>query len=386
MTLEYYWQTFPYTIVLFLLVVLSIVLLNYLTIPRLGDHPLLSELPQISVLIPARNEEANIKACVESLLKQDYPGFEVLVLDDHSTDRTRLILEEISQRESRLTVVNGEPLPDGWLGKHWANHQLARRATGELILFTDADTRHAPDTLRDSVSALVARRADLLTAFPHQEMLTWGEKLTVPILSFSVLCFFPMLVAKTLRLPALSVTIGQFMLFRRQAFEAIGGYARVRGEVVDDVMLGRNTVRHGFTWQPVDGTCHISCRMYRDFASAREGFTKNLFALFDYHTLLYIIGWSWIGVSFLLPPVTLLFPAIGEFMNFPPGLAAVAILEALFIFALAYHRLRFPMFLVLLYPLSMSMFVLLAFRSLIHTFLGYGNWKGRQLPPPALRL
>ena len=101
-------------------------------------------------------------------------------------------------------------------------------ATGELLMFTDADTRHAPDTLRHSVSTLIAHDVDLLTAFPRQEMLTWGERLTVPVLSFSVLCFFPILVAKKLRLAALSVTIGQFMLFRRQAFQRCPDLERFR--------------------------------------------------------------------------------------------------------------------------------------------------------------
>jgi chlorobactene glucosyltransferase len=284
-----------------------------------------------------------------------------------------------------LRVIHGEPLPAGWLGKHWANHQLAQSATGDLLLFTDADTRHSPKTLREAVSALLARRLDLLTAFPREEMLTWGERLTVPILSFSIFCFFPMLLATKLRLPALTVTIGQFMLFRRPVFEAIGGYAAVRGDVVDDVMLGRRTVAMGFTWQLMDGTRHISCRMYSDFSSAWEGFTKNLFALFDYRVLLYSLGWFWIGVSFLLPPLALVSPALGRLWNMPPQMALIAVSQALAIFALAYYRFRFPMYLVLLYPLNMLIFLLLAGRSLLHTVLGYSSWKGRDLPPPTLR-
>ena len=385
MIFGHYWQIYPQTIVLFLLVISIIVLLNYFTIPRLGEFPRAREYPRLSVLIPARDEEENIGPCVESLLSQEYPHFEILVLDDHSTDRTRTILEGMAQGDARLHVIAGEPLPSGWLGKHWANHQLAQRATGDLLLFTDADTRHKPDTLRDAVSALIVRRLDLLTAFPHEEMLTWGERLTVPILGFSIFCFFPLLLATRLRIPAVTVAIGQFMLFRRQAFEAIGGYRSVRGDVVDDVMLGRRTVAMGFDWQLMDGTRHVSCRMYRDFSSAWEGFTKNLFALFDYRVVLYSIGWLWIGVSFLLPPLVLVFPSLGRLWNIPTEMALIAVSQALLIFALAYHRFRFPMYLVVLYPLNMFMFILLAVRSLLHTVLGYSSWKGRELPPPTLR-
>ena len=386
MSLDLYSQIYPYTIIAFLLIQLLIVLLNYFTIPRLGDFPPAAEFPHVSVLIPARNEEANIRACVESLLRQDYPRFEVLVLDDDSSDRTGVILKEIARGKSRLQVVEGTPLPPGWLGKHWADHQLVQKATSDLILFTDADTWHAPTTLRESVSALIAQQADLLTAFPREEMYTWSERLTVPILSFSVFGFFPIVLAEKLGLSRLSVTIGQFMLFRRHAFEAIGGYAAVRTSPVDDVLLGRNIVTHGFCWRLVDGTAHVSCRMYQDFSSAVEGFTKNLFAFFDYRILLYCIGWFWIAVSFLLPLVVLISPTISLFLNFPTSLAMIAICEAGLIFTLSYHRLRTPMYLIPLYPLSLLVFVWLAIRSLIHTLLGYRSWKGRKLPPPVIRL
>jgi chlorobactene glucosyltransferase len=126
--------------------------------------------------------------------------------------------------------------------------------------------------------------------------------------------------------------------------------------------------------------------MYRDFSSAVEGFTKNLFAFFDYHLLLYAVGWFWIAVSFLLPLVVLVSPAIGRLLNYPNDLAILAVLAALLIFALAYHRFRFPWYLILFYPLSLFMFTWLASRSLIHTLLGSRSWKGRRLPPPVIRL
>jgi chlorobactene glucosyltransferase len=352
----------------------------------MGAFPLPAKFPRVSVLIPARNEEANIRACVESLLMQRYPDFEVLVLNDASSDRTALILDEISRHATRLRVLNGQPLPDGWLGKHWASHQLSQEATGELLLFTDADTRHAPDCLHASVSALVAEGADLLTAVPCEEMLTWGERLTVPILSFSVFCFFPIFLAEKLRLPALSVTIGQFMLFRRTAFEAIGGYEAVRSSLVDDLMLGRNIVNRGYRWKLVDGTRHISCRMYRNFAEAVAGFTKNLFAVFDYHIVLYGVGWFWIAVSFLLPPAVTFSNTLAQRLNFPRSLAAIAVLEALLMFGLAYRRSRVPVFLAALYPVNMLMFAWLATRSFIYNLMGYSAWKGRSLPRPVIRL
>jgi chlorobactene glucosyltransferase len=381
-----YLHIYPSTIVIFLAVGLLIVLSNYFYIPRLNDFPDTKEFPRVSVLIPARNEEINIKTCVDSLLAQDYPDFEVLVLDDNSTDQTRPILEAISQRDPRLHILQGEPLPSGWLGKHWACHQLSLKATGELILFTDADTHHATETLRLGVSALIDQKADLLTAFPRQEMLTWGERLTVPILGFSILGFFPILLAEKLNLPAVSVTTGQFMLFRRSALEAIGGYDSIRNHPVDDVSLGRKIISHGFRWKLMDATEYVTCRMYKNFSTALEGFTKNLFAFFDHHVALYCIGWFWIEVSFLVPLIVLVFVALNIPVNFPTPIAVFAVLEALLMIELAYRRFRFPAYLGLLYPISMITFALIASRSLIYSFLGYGSWKGRKLAPPAFKL
>lgn len=380
MILDYYWQIFPYTIVGFLTVSLLIAILNYFSIPRLDDFPPAQNFPPVSVLIPARNEEANIKTCVQSLLAQNYPDFEILVLNDHSTDQTRAILKQMAQREPRLKFYDGETLPSGWLGKHWACHQLSQRASGELILFTDADTRHEPNTLRDSVSALIAQNADLVTAFPHEEMLTWGEKITVPILGFSIFCFFPILLTEKLHLPALSVTIGQFMLFRRSAFDAIGGYEAIRNHSVDDIRLGHNIIAHGFRWKLMNGTHHFACRMYHNFSEALDGFTKNLFAVFNHHILLYCIGWFWIAFSFLVP-ILVVFKSFFMPTWFPVSIALVAVIEAVLMIGVAYHRFRTPVYLVLIYPLSVFVFAWIAFRSLIYSLTGYRTWKGRDIAP-----
>lgn len=385
MILEHYLRIDPYSIVGFLAVCLLIAILNYFSIRRFDEFPTAQSFPLVSILIPARNEEENIRNCVESLLAQDYPDFEVLVLDDNSTDQTRAILEQISQQASRLKIHDGETLPTGWLGKHWACHQLSQKANGELILFTDADTRHEPNTLRDSVSALIAQKADLVTAFPREEMLTWGERLTIPIMGFGLFCFFPILLAETFRLPAFSVTIGQFMLFRRSAYEAIDGYEAIHNHPVDDIKLGRNIIAQGFHWRLMDATRHITCRMYHGFSDALDGFTKNIFAVFNHHILLYCVGWFWIAVSFLFP-IYVLFHTLITPMEFPASIALIAVGEALLMIWLAYRRFRIPAYLVLLYPVSLLIFTWIAFRSLVYSLIGYGTWKGRDIAPPVFKL
>ncbi|GAB4503957.1 MAG: hydroxychlorobactene glucosyltransferase CruC [Anaerolineales bacterium] len=376
----------PQIVVVFLALGLLTALANHFFVRRFDQFEPSRVLPRVSILVPARNEADNIEACLRSLLEQDYPDFEVLVLDDHSTDGTRSILLRLARTFDRLRVLAGQPLPEGWLGKHWACHQLAQAASGELLLFTDADTRHVSRMLRDSVSALLAEDADLVTAFPREDVFTWGEKLIIPVIGFGIFSFLPIFLAQRLRRAALSVTIGQFMLFRRSAFEAVGGYASVRDHIVDDVMLGRRIIQHGLVWRLMDGTQHVSCRMYRGFWDAVDGFTKNIFAFFDYRLSLFVIVWLWMATVFLLPPLVVLSyrfhvpPA-----SYPYTLAALATIESLLLWGIAYLRFRFPPVLVFLYPVSFLLFLLIAFRSLVYTLLGQSSWKGRALAPPVWR-
>jgi chlorobactene glucosyltransferase len=149
------WHPQALLVILFLSTSLVITICNAFFIRRFDQFPRARHFPRLSVLVPARNEIRNIEACVASLLAQDYPDFEVIVLDDQSSDGTLLALRRLARANPRLKVVEGSRLPAGWLGKHWACQQLSQSASGELLLFTDADTRHAPNMLRDSVSALL---------------------------------------------------------------------------------------------------------------------------------------------------------------------------------------------------------------------------------------
>jgi chlorobactene glucosyltransferase len=384
--LNFFVDQYPLIVVIFLALGLMTTVSNYFLVRRFGDYPDLKEFPCVSVLVPARDEACSIEACVRSLLAQDYPNFEVLVLDDHSTDETRALLMWMICSNSRLRVLDGRPLPSGWLGKHWACHQLSQSATGELLLFTDADTYHQPDMLRVSVASLLAERADLVTAFPEEQVKTWGEKLIVPVIGFGIFAFLPVALSRRLRWPSLSVTIGQFMLFRRSAFEGIGGYRSVRQQLVDDVALGRRILACGYQWRLLDGTEHVRCRMYHGFWEAVDGFSKNVFAFFEYRVFVFVLAWLWVVTALLEPPLALASRALGmPLTRFPPDLAAVAVAQSLLIWRIAYKRFRLPGYLALLYPFSLLLFVLIALRSMLWTLTGQATWKGRNLTRPALR-
>jgi chlorobactene glucosyltransferase len=364
----------------FLAVLLLIALSNWFALRRLQSYSHDGSWPRVSILLPARDEARNIAACARSLLSQDYPDFEVLALDDDSADGTGDLLRELAAQDNRLHVLQGRPLPDGWLGKHWACHQLAQSAQGALWLFTDADTVQHPRALRDAVAALQTENADLITALPRQEMRSWGERWIVSILPWSIFCFYPLALAERLRWPPLVMAVGQFMLFRREAYQRIGGHEAVRTHVADDIALAQRLVARGGRWRLLDATERVSCRMYRNFEQAYQGFSKNMFAAFGYNAAAFVAIWFWLGLVFLAPPLLLaLWPLR---MIASPALPLTAIGMALGLWGLCVWRLRLPIRLLVAYPLSVALAVLIAARSLILMLTSKATWKGRLLIAP----
>ncbi|MBD3228237.1 MAG: glycosyltransferase [Candidatus Lokiarchaeota archaeon] len=361
-------------------IILIIALSNIWEYKRLESFSRLNNRPFISVLVPARNEEENIERCITSLINQDYPNYEIIVLNDNSTDRTGQILERLGAENDKLKVINGKELPKGWMGKNWACHQLSEVAKGEYLLFTDADTKHRPETISDSIFAMIHFDADLLNAFPRQITGTFGEKLIVPITHWSFFSFLPLFVAHRIKSTVLTLTIGQFMLFKREAYSDIGGHAAVKGSVLDDVPLGRNIKKFGLKWRLVDGMNRISCRMYTDFKSSFNGFARNLLAAFNYNTILLFWVWFWI-VNVIWDPI--IFLTINLFTNFMLFyeiiLSLMLIIMNLILWAIAYIRFDYPIYLIFLQPIISILMFAIALKSLYQQMRGSLVWKDRKM-------
>ncbi len=372
-------------LIIFQVVILLVILSNLITINRARWRASLDSYPSISVLIPARNEEKTVASCANSLFAQDYPVFEVLILDDHSSDSTPAILSELSATNPRLRVLSGQALPDGWLGKNWACAQLAEQAQGELLLFTDADTTYHPHALRTLAAVLASEKADLLTGFPRQEMESWGERLTVPFFSWALFSFFPLLIAYRFKMPFLSGAVGQMLLFRRQAYQAVGGHCAVRNSITEDLELVRRVKAAGLRWRMTNISDLVTSHMYSGFWQAFQGFTKNFFAAFDFRMLPYLFVFGWLAVMFWLPLIVLALFLLGVAPMAQPSALAACIILSLALWAIPYRQLGFSVLLAGLYPITLFSVEVVAINSLWQSLKGQLHWKGRKLERPRWR-
>ena len=357
---------------------LSLLLLNYLLNLKVFRFPCVSGAPgarpPLSVLVPARNEENRLHPCLETLGRSHYPNFEILVLDDHSSDGTAGLIRQCAQENPRIRLLSGKDLPSGWTGKAWACHQLAAEAKGEYLLFVDADTRFTDMTLADAVSLAESHQADLLSLWPLLEARSWSEHLVIPFVHLFILLYLPHWMDG--RSASLGAANGQFLLFRRDAYTRIGGHAAVAGHLVEDIALARKMRAAGFRVLNRDGTnpghpmALVRCRMYDNFRDLWGGFTKNLYPAFDGRFGAFVL-FQFFQITIFLAPFLLLpfFP--GDMILW----IEVAIILSLRL-AMA-HRFRQSWQGAILHPLGQALVIAIAANSWIQTVRRRLPWRGR---------
>jgi len=338
----------------------------------------------VSILIPARDEEPNIRATLEAVLANRDRNFEVIVLDDHSTDRTASIVKEIAARDSRVRLQDAPDLPVGWCGKQHACHVLAKSARNPLLVFIDADVRLAPDAIgrvrefmrRDSGgSELAAISPDLASGVPRQELGTFSERLLLPLIHFILLGFLPMHVMRRTRWPSMSAGCGQLFIVRRDAYEKSGGHAMLRDSLHDGIKLPRAFRKAGRATDLFDATDLATCRMYHTNAETWRGLGKNATEGLAAPGTIVPMTALLLGGQ-VLPFVLLGFaPLMSGTTFFLTGIAAVLAWLPRWV---AVGRFRQPLGSALLHPLGVVALLAIQWNALVRQLAGKpSEWKGR---------
>jgi cellulose synthase/poly-beta-1,6-N-acetylglucosamine synthase-like glycosyltransferase len=341
--------------------------------------------PFVSVLIPARDEAARIGGCLDGLARQTHRRFEVVVVDDHSSDGTAEVVRGYAGRLPELAVVLGAALPPGWAGKPWACYQAAERARAELLVFLDADVIPRPGLLAALVARAEAGRLDLLTLMPFLRLGSAAERVVLPAFMALLYDLYPLREGSDPRSPV-AFANGQCLLVRRQAYNAIGGHAAVRASILEDTELGQRAKAAGLLIAAAAAPELIEVRMYTGWASLAEGLGKNAVAGYQSGGRRSgLVGARQALVAFL--PVYLLAAGALLALAMPGARLAGALLAhgaALGVVAMlcwgwiAWHRYRVAPWWGALFPLGTAIYFWLAARALLRLRTGRGvTWKGR---------
>lgn len=345
-----------------------------------------ADAPLISICIPARNEENNIRRCVEAALAQDYPKVEVIVLDDRSTDSTLTQLQEIAARDSRLIPISGSDLPEGWAGKPHALYQASAAARGEWLCFVDADTFLKPQALSSCYVKALETQADLFTILTEQILGSFWEKVVMPLVMTALsVGFSPRKVNDPNRRDA--VANGQFILIKRSVYDAIGGHEKVKDQIVEDKAISELVKWNGHRLIMADGMQVIHTRMYTSLPAMWEGWTKNIYLGLRDHTAMLFLGAFGASLGLIAALFMPIWPILGLIWYLKGGtwMAWIVIMEALLVWGcLLYFRafIAQKMNISPLYafttPLGAGIFAVMMLTSAWKVISGQGvTWRGR---------
>jgi chlorobactene glucosyltransferase len=351
-------------------------LLNILEMHNHTFPPELTDGPMVSVLVPVRNEEDHIENCLNSLCDQDYQNYEILVIDDNSTDNTMAVLNRIVRDKRRIRIFSGASLPDDWYGKPFALQQLSGKARGDIFVFTDADTIHSPSSISWAVTNMTRSGADFISGYVGQILSSFGEKITVPLMFFLTGFIIPLGMNKFTKLGLFSSAVGQFIAIRRDVFERVGGFNAVKKKTSEDIYLARHVKSQGYTTMFLDLSDQVQCRMYCGYRKAVEGIGKNIFDFLGKNSLILLAIFFAIFFFLLLPfPLFFLEAVIrgGHTIN----LFIVNLLYSLTWIILFLDR-KITWYYALLWPLMFTNLLYMAGWSWFKTVSGQGFlWKDR---------
>lgn len=363
----------------FLLLRFGITLINYIAKPLLPlkQHPGYSD--KVSILVPARNEAPNLPLLLTSIDKQAYSNYELLVLNDASTDNTAEIISTYAAANPKCRLITGKTLPDGWLGKNWACHQLASQASGKYVLFIDADVQLQPNFICSALHQIKTRNLALLSVFNDQLMHSWGEKLVVPLMHYILLTLLPLRLVYSTKDHRVAAASGQSMFFDGEAYRKYLFHQEHSKEVAEDIHIMRSVKSKGLKGSALLANGLIRCRMYRSYTESIEGFSKNLLAGFNGSILLctLVIFLCTAGfLAFIYPlPFTETLPQMGKYLFF---LSVIIFITGIRVMISVLGNQPVLTNLVL-HPLQMASLIILLCTALYKHFTNTNQWKGRAI-------
>jgi len=334
---------------------------------------------RVSILLPARNEAERITPTLRSLLAQEgLPDMEILVLDDGSSDGTADVVRQVVGSDPRVKVIDGpdDLPPTGWLGKSWACHRLAQEATGDVLVFVDADVQLSARAVASTIDHMRKGGLDLLSPYPRQIAISPAERVTQPLVVWSWVTALPIRITERSHYPSMAAAVGQFLVVDARAYRISGGHAAIAGLILEDVGVLRAFKRAGFRGAPADGSAVASCRMYSSWPEIYDGYTKSVWSAVQPTPVAYGLV-SVMTLAYVAPPL---------FALFGPGRAARAWgiagyasgVAGRYVVARRTGERVWPD--ILLQPASVATFAGLILASLRRHRAGTITWRGRPLP------
>lgn len=323
----------------------------------------------VSILVPVRNEEHNILPLLQSIVSQDYTDYEVIVLDDSSTDNTFKVCSGFASRDHRFRVIKGDVLPPDWLGKNYACHQLAQQAKGEYLLFLDADEKVSKGLINSAVYRMQMNNLSLLSLFANQTMLTLGEQIVVPLMHFILLNLLPLKLVFLSESKSVAAASGQFMLFNAADYHRNNWHQQVKTKVVEDVEIMKQVKSKGLNGEALLANGMVNCRMYTGFNTGVTGFSKNFLAAFNYS-----VGGLLVFLTILIGGPLLIMATLNLHLIF--FMCSLIVLTRVMITMMAGQSTIAN---TLLHPIQMCSLTLIAFLSIQKHLTKTNVWKGRKV-------
>jgi len=357
-----------YATFLFLILRFVVTLFNFISDPKLRRVSKHYE-DFVSILIPARDEEHNILILLNSILEQDYENYEVIVLDDDSSDKTYRLCADFAAKHAAFRVIRGKPLPGDWMGKNYACYQLAREAQGNLLLFLDADVTLYSNAINSAVHRMYSGKLSLFSLIPNQQMGTFGEKCVVPLLHYGALSLIAFRLVQLAKISQLSVACGQFMLFETQSYRRHQWHEKVKDRVLEDVEIARMMVSMRLNTEFLLANNLVGCRMYQDYHSAIRGLRKSTLGAFRHNIfslLIYLL-------LLIAGPMIVLMTLNANLILLMAGLIALARTMTSFMAG------QNPLMNIILHPVQMFNFVVVTFSAIQKQLTRTNIWKGRRV-------